>query len=461
MNNSKSNSRLSVKTKIFYGIGDIGNALTNSSIQFFLLKFYTDAILIAPALAANALLIGKLWDSVNDPLFGFISDKVKSPLGKRRALMIYGAVPLGLSIALIWFIPQHLSNPLTFLWIAVSFILWDTLWTMTNVPYYALTAELTDNYDERANLTAYRMLFAVPAFIIGAALTPIIVCQFATQRKGYAIMGILYGVIATLSLLICAWQIKEKNSKIDNENSKGETISSLFLVFKNRPFVQLIISYGIINLAFALTKTLFAYIVSYQFKMEKQVPLVMFLMLASVAIFLFPWKYLSQKFDKGKAYAIGLVVGAGAILATFLMPAKPTFLIYIIAIVAGIGFSANWVFPWAMVPDVVDYDYAESGIYRSGVYYGIWGFAYKLSEGLGIALSGWILQLFGYIPNAVQTEHALLGIRLFVGPVPAILFLISLPLLIWYPINRKKHEQILNKISQKNQEHQISEPILS
>jgi GPH family glycoside/pentoside/hexuronide:cation symporter len=164
--------RLKGTTKLIYGVGDVGNAVVNSAIQFFLMIFYTDAALIAPALASSALLVGKIWDAVNDPLFGWLSDRTTSRFGKRRVYMIFGALPLAVAIALLWCVPRGLPDAGTFAWIALTFILFDTVWTLTNVPYYALTAELTDDYDERASLTAFRMVLGVPAYIVGAALTP-------------------------------------------------------------------------------------------------------------------------------------------------------------------------------------------------------------------------------------------------------------------------------------------------
>ncbi|MCJ7533173.1 MAG: MFS transporter [Anaerolineales bacterium] len=149
-------------TKLLYGFGDVGNAINNSAIQFFLMIFYTDAVLVYPAIVANALLIGKFWDAINDPLFGWVSDRTNSRFGKRRVYMIFGALPLAIALILLWNIPKDLAEFWTFIWIAWTFILFDTMWTFTNVPYYALTAELTDAYDERSSLTAFRMVLGVP-----------------------------------------------------------------------------------------------------------------------------------------------------------------------------------------------------------------------------------------------------------------------------------------------------------
>jgi GPH family glycoside/pentoside/hexuronide:cation symporter len=439
-------ARLSARTKLFYGVGDIGNALVNSAIQFFLLIFYTDAALLAPALVGSALLIGKIWDAINDPLFGWISDRTGSKrFGKRRGYMILGAIPLGISIALLWRVPPGLAAAGAFLWVLFTFLLFDTLWTLTNVPYYALTAELTDDYDERSALTATRMTLAVPAYLVGAALTPALVGLFATKRAGYGAVGLLYGAIAAAALLICAAGIRERK-KVAESRAAAPPVRTFLETLKNRPFVRLLAAYLVLNLAFALIKTLMAYFLTYQLEMEAQVPMVMGLMLICVVIAIYPWKKISERWNKGPAYALGMAIGALAVAATFFLPHQPTPWVYLIAALAGFGFAANWVFPWSMVPDVVDVDRLATGEQRSGVYYGVWGLGTKASEALAIASTGWILALFRYAPNVAQTPQTLFGIRLFFGIVPAIAIALALPLLIWYPITRKTHNAVMAEL---------------
>ncbi len=437
--------KLPRKTKIFYGIGDLGNALVNSAIQFFLMKFYTDAALVLPALAGNALLFGKIWDGINDPLFGWLTDRTHSRFGKRRVYMIFGAAPLAISIALLWYVPAMDRLP-TFLWILATFLLFDTLWTLTNVPYYALTSELTDDYDERSSLTTYRMVMAVPAYLVGAALTPAIVGLFALQKTGYAFIGILYGVLAALALLISAAGIRQRTSTAVS-TPEPSPFKSFLVALKNKPFVWLSATYFVINIAFAFIKILMVYYIEYQLVMKDQVSIVMGLMLICVTISLPFWRWVSTRMDKGPAYALGLLVGGLAVIITFFLPHEPTSLIYLVAVLAGFGFSAQWIFPWAMVADVADYDQAETGQQRSGMYYGVWGLATKISEALALAAVGWILTGVGYVPNVEQTPQALLGIRLFFGLVPAAIIFLSLPFLFRYPVTRKSHAEVRARIA--------------
>ena len=126
--------------------------------------------------------------------------------------MILGAIPLGISVALLWRVPAAAAgnSTLAFVWVVGSFVLFDTLWTVTNVPYYALTGELTDDYDERSSLTSYRMILSVPAYLVGAALTPVLVALFPTKAEGYAMVGVIYGIIAAAALLISAAGLRER-----------------------------------------------------------------------------------------------------------------------------------------------------------------------------------------------------------------------------------------------------------
>jgi GPH family glycoside/pentoside/hexuronide:cation symporter len=280
---------------------------------------------------------------------------------------------------------------------------------------------------------------------VGAALTPAIVGLFALQRTGWAFIGILYGILAGLALLISAAGIRER-SGVTLTKPESSPFKSLLAALKNKPFVRLCATYFIVNVSFAFIKILMAYYIEYQLLMKAQTSMVMGLMLICVTISLPFWQWVSRKMDKGPAYGLGMLVGGAAVVLTFFLPHQSTGLIYLIAVLAGFGFSAQWIFPWAMVADVSDYDRVETGQQRSGMYYGVWGLATKISEALALAAVGWILTGFGYVPNVEQTPQALLGIRLFFGVIPAIFIFISLPLLFKYPVTRKSHAEVRAKL---------------
>lgn len=441
--------KLEMKTKVLYGIADLGISLLTASIQFFLLFYYTDIAGINPGLAGTALLVGKLtWDAINDPVFGYLSDRTRSRWGRRKPYMLLGAIPFGLSIWLLFSLPPGLVGVKAFLAVLGSFLLADTTQTLVSVPYYALSAELTYDYDERTSLISIRMIFTVLGYILGAAATTAVAGMFMnmgwTKNAAYSGMGAVFGVVAIITLLITTYGVKE-TPRPDLLPAKMLLKEQVSQVLKNRPFVQYMIMSTIISISFTLLTALLPYFITYQLNMADQTSFIMLVLLGTIAIFLIPWRLVSKKMNKGPAYALGLFIASIAIVTAFFLPQGPTPWIYAIAFVAGLGFSAQYVFPWSMIPDVIEVDASKSGERHEGIYFGVNAFLGKITGAVGIAVAGWALDLYGYVPDAVQTARALFGIRFFYAIVPVIAFMIALPLLIWYPITREKHAELVRK----------------
>jgi GPH family glycoside/pentoside/hexuronide:cation symporter len=287
---------------------------------------------------------------------------------------------------------------------------------------------------------------------MGAALTTMIAGVFIgmgwSKTAAYSGMGAVFGIVVIVTVLVTTFGVKETPNP-DQEPAKMPALSQLKYVFKNRPFVQYMIMSTIISVSFTLLTALLPYFLTYQLHMSSQISLVMLVMLGTIAVFLVPWRFASQKLNKGPAYALGLGIASVAILGAFFLPQRPTALIYAVAFVAGIGFSAQYVFPWSMIPDVLEVDQAQTGERHEGIYFGVNNFLGKLTGAIGIAASGWALKLYGYVPNAAQTERALFGIRFFFAIVPVIAFMVALPLLIWYPITRQNHDALIADAAKK------------
>jgi len=442
------------RVKVMYGVGDMGAAMLTAITQFFLMFYYTDVALINPAIVGSALMVGKLtWDAVNDPLFGWISDRTHTRWGRRRPWLLFGALPLALLTWLLFSIPTGLTGASAFWVVFVSFLLFDTAHTIITVNYSALTPELTRDYDERTSITTVREIFTVLGYMLGAATTTLVADFFSKsvgldRHASYSAMGAFFGVIAMVAILVTAFGVKEKGSA--TEPAKIPPFKAVLSTLKNKPFMWLMGCFLLTNLAFTLLTTLLPYYLTYQLEMSKELPLVMFAMLGAIGLFLYPMKLLTDRIGKGPAYAVGLGVAALACAATFFLPHRPTALVYVIGIVAGMGFSAQWVCPWSMLPDVIEYDELRTGQRQEGLYYGMWNFITKLTNAFGIALVGWTLALYGYVANQAQTAHALFGIKLFFGPASAIAIIVALPFLATYPITRKSHGRIVEQLAARN-----------
>ena len=445
--------KLTLGTKVSYGLADLGFALITSAMQFFLLFYYTDVAGINPALAGSALMVGKLtWDALNDPLFGYWSDRTRSRFGRRRIYMLIGAVPLGVAACIMFSIPKGLTGAPAFFAVLLTFWLVDTFQTMANVPYSAMTPEMTRDYNERASLTSIRMVFSVFGYILGAASTKILAGVFQgaglNLQQAWSATGAVFGAITTTMILVTTLSIKERQ-ELAGEPSKLPAVKAVFTSFKNKPFIILMIAFILSSFSFTVLTALVPYFIHYQLGMGDQVSFVLLVMLLAIGIFLIPAKLISDRINKGPTYALGLFIASMAVITSFFLPHASTPLIYVIAAVAGLGFSVQWVCPWSMLPDVVEYDEKMTGERREGIYYGLWNFLSKFTGALGVAVSGWALGLFGYVPNVEQTVRALFGIRFFFAIAPTVVILLSLPFLIWYPITRSKHAALVQELAER------------
>jgi GPH family glycoside/pentoside/hexuronide:cation symporter len=153
-------NRLNLRTKLLFSTGDLSTSIPLAILMFFQLYFLTDVARLRPDYAGWAVGVGRIWDAINDPLFGLLSDRIRTRWGRRRVLLLFGAVPLGLSFMLMWIVPGMGQLGLT-VYYALVFILFDTAFTLVHVGYNSLTPEMTSDYDERSSLNGYRMVFSI------------------------------------------------------------------------------------------------------------------------------------------------------------------------------------------------------------------------------------------------------------------------------------------------------------
>jgi glycoside/pentoside/hexuronide:cation symporter, GPH family len=448
------NQKLSTGYKARFALAEMGFTLLRAAMDFFLLYYYAEVAGINTALAGSALLVGKLtWDAFNDPLFGFISDRTRSRFGRRRIYMLIAAVPLAAATWIQWSLPQGLTGLSAFLAVLLTFWLKDTFVTIAIVPYSSMIAEVTRDYNERTSLALYKSINSVIGYVIGAGAVMVLVGLFQNigmdLTKAWSATGGVFGLLAMIALLVTTLTIKEK-PELAGKPATTPILLGLKYCFKNKPFIRLMVIFILGNLAFTIQAALLPFLIQYQLGMKDQMTVIMVTSLVITGLFSFPAKLLADKINKGPAYALGMGLAAVTFLgAFFLLPHHSTPWVYLVAVLLGISFSTQWVIPYAMMPDVIEYDEKMSGERREGIYYGFSNFINKFAIALGTAIPGWALAWFHYVPNAVQTEQALFGIRFFYAVVPAAVILVSLPLMIWYPITKKSHAILMEELAEK------------
>jgi glycoside/pentoside/hexuronide:cation symporter, GPH family len=438
-------TRLPLRVKIGFGIGDLGGNLFFTAMGFYSLIYLTDTVGIAAALAGAAILVGKFWDAVTDPIMGFISDRTRSRWGRRRPYFLFGAVPLLLTMWYFFSAPDLSSSPvLGFLWAAAALCLLNTAYTVVNIPYGSLTPELTRDFKERTALNGFRFSFAVIGTILGAAIVLPIVGLAGNPHTGFSIVGLLFGAIMAATILTTFFTVREP----DHANTVRPTqkfFATFLAVFKNKTYMRLAAVYTLNLTGITFVQTMLVYYFKYIYRNESATTIAMLLLLGVAMLSIPVSVYIARFIGKKRTYQLALAVLAVSCMAIFLFghTLGMNFTL-IVMIFAGVGIGFGYVPPFAMLPDVVEVDAVQSQSRKEGAYYGMWTFFSKIGVALAAALAGVFLSLASFAPNIVdQVPSAILTIRLVIGPIPAVIFILGLWLIQRYPLDEKTYDEII------------------
>ncbi|MBK1989386.1 MFS transporter [Sphaerospermopsis aphanizomenoides BCCUSP55] len=463
--------KLDLKTKLAYGAGDLGPAITSNIAIFFLLVFFTNVAGIPAGLAGSILMIGKIWDAVNDPIVGVLTDKTKSRRwGRRLPWLLYGAIPFGAFFFLQWIVPQFSSEPSSNIWplfwyyVAIG-VMSQVFFTVVNLPYTAMTPELSQDYDERTSLNSFRFTFSIGGSILSLIFAQIVFSQINNPQQQYLVLAAICTVISVLSLYWCVYGTRDRIMAFEakriqlEEPAEMPFIEQIKIAFSNKPFLFVIAIYLFSWLGVQITASIIPYFVIYCMKLKNsEVPTVLIAVQFTALLMLFVWSYLSKKLGKKIVYFLGMSLWIIAAAGLFFLQPNQIALMYVMAVMAGCGVSTAYLIPWSMIPDVIELDELQTGQRREGVFYGFMVLLQKFGLAFGLFLVGNALQVSGFKEAVVgqntlpiQPDSALLAIRISVGPIPTICLIMGLILTFFYPITREMHAEIMLKLQERRE----------
>ena len=437
---------MTLRTKLGYGVGDLGGNLFFTVVSFHLLIFYTDTVGLSPALTGLAFTVARLWDAVTDPLMGVISDRTRTRWGRRRPYLLAGA-PLLLAGIAVLFVDPGLQTPgAMFAWAVIVYSLANTAYTVAFVPYNSLTPDLAAGSDERTALNGYRMTFAVVGTLIGAAGFPALVAALGPGAPGYGRAGLVIGAIVCAGLLVTFLMVREPPPPAAAPGTDGIGLQPVLQALGNRSFLLVLIPWTLHMVGISLVSPMVVFYFKYVHGDEglSQIALGVLLIAAMASIGL--WVRAGRRLEKRTCYNLGMVWFCLCLLAAAAFGQHSVPLTLVIIGMAGFGLATHYVFPWSMLPDAIDAGAAASGRRDEGVYYGLWTLLQKAGQALAPLLAGITLSATGYVADAVQTPAALTGIRLLVGPFPAVFFAAAVAVLTAYPITRAVHAKLQERL---------------
>ncbi len=449
---SKTNTKLSVKEKIGYGLGDTASHFVWDMVGFWILIFYTDTFGISAAAAGTIMLIARFWDMLSDPLMGIIADRTNTRWGKFRPYILWMALPYSI-LAVLTFSTPDLGATGKVIYAGVTYLLLMTVFTAINLPYSSLGAVMTSDSYERAGLNSYRFIFAFAGqFIVtGTALYLASYFGKGNMAQGYQYTLMLFAAISFILFMITFKTTRERvKPPPQQQKNLKEDFKNLF---RNRPWVILFFV-GIISFVmFAMQNLSIAYYFKYYIGNEQSVQL--FNVIGTVALIAgIPFsKPLAKRFGKRNVYVASSLISGMFFILLYIPGNDNIYSIYILNILAKFTYAPAVPLLWTMLADTADYSEWKFGRRATGLVFSAATFAQKAGWGIGGALAGWLLAVYKFVPNMEQTATALNGIKLMISVFPGMLYMSCAILLYFYAIDHKTCLAMQKDLDQRREEN--------
>lgn len=436
--------------KLAYGCGDIFGGGSFLIVGVLILVFLTNVEGLSGTLAGLIILIGKVWDAVTDPFMGILSDKTRSRFGKRRVYFLFGSIPVFISWIMLWYSFGISGTIGKFVYYTIAYIFFSTAFTVVMVPYNAILAEMTTDYNKRSAFTGVRLGFSAAAAIICAVVPAMITGAFSDARQGYLAMAIIFALIFAASWVLVylgTWE----NTRSTHED--GFSWKDWLSVFKNKTFRNYIRIFVSSQMAIDITMALAVYFLNVSIRKEHLFVPTMAAILGVQLLFIGVFSVVAQKTNKKIPAIFGAMtwIAACLILISF-SPRTPDLMIIAVCSLIGIGAAGCNFISWSILPDISDVDELMTGKRREGIYSGVSTFLRKMAGGLAVGGIGPLLDVVNYSDRAVKSAQIEpmtdIGIKLMFCMIPILLLLYMFFSLRGYKLGKEEygvlHELLAN-----------------
>lgn len=449
--------KLSIKEKFGYSLGDTASHFVWDLVGFWLLIFYTDIYGLSPAMAGVIMFVGSIWDAVMDPVVGIISDRTSSRWGKFRPYLLFGSVPYAILAVMAFTTPEFGVNG-KFVYALITCLLLRTAYAFVNLPYSSLGAVMTNESSERAGLNTYRFIAAyIGQFIVtGAALY--LVKFFGAignegavnQAQGYQWTVALFGILSIIFFLITFATTRERVEAPKKQDKN--VIKDFKYLFMNKAWLVLT-GVGIVSfIMFAMQNAAIAYYFKYFIHNAENVQLFNVLGTVALIVALPASKPLAKRFGNKAVYIASSVV-SGVFFALIFVAGDNLPLVYVFNILAKMAYAPAVPLLWTMLADVADYGEWKFNRRTTGLTFSASVLAQKLGWAIGAAAAGWLLSVGQFVANAeIQTENAMMVIRLLVSVIPGVLYASCAIVMAFYNLDPKTMEVMKKELEERNEE---------
>jgi Na+/melibiose symporter-like transporter len=362
---------LTRRTTVSYAFGSVGTGVFATVPGLVLAYYLTNTLGVAAGVAAFVVAVPKAWDVLVLPVVGRFSDRSAAHVGSRLPYLRIAGVALPLTFMLMFAVPPSIGPAIAGLWVFLAFILASTAFALFQVPYIALSAEITDSPAERSTLMAWRVAFLTVAILLGGALAPVIRDALGGANLGHFVMALFMAGLMATGIWLCIAGLARARTRV-NPAAEGSIVEQIREVRHDRAFVALLLAFVIQALGFAAMLGSAQYYATYIVGRASAITL-MFVCLVAPAIVVMPgWTWVAHRFGKTAGFlASTLVFLAGA--AVLIGGGRSlSFGVVLAAIVlCGVAYGGCQMFPLAMLPDAVSGARERTGEARAGVFTGV------------------------------------------------------------------------------------------
>lgn len=434
---------LGVYRIVSYGAGDFAFNLSFTFSSLFLLYFYTDVLGIAAGTAGLIIMVALIWEGITDPVIGMVANRTKTRWGRYRPYLLFGSVPLSLSVVAM-FLPLGLRGDALIAYCFVSHLVYRTTFAFVNIPYTALSAQMTADSNERGKIAASRMLFAIACGLLLASLTLPLSKALGGGQVGFFLTSVIYSILATAILLNTFRATRER---VPDASERHPEFRDMLVMFRHNHAFRMLLGATVAgSIGYTMASKALIYYLKYWAGSEALVTLGLVVTLAASALAMLPWMWIARRTSKRTVWIAGACFNLAAYLFILIIAPKSGAALWLTLAVSGVGNSAFILTFWSMLPDTVEYGEWKTGFRAEGAVFGLITFAQKVALGIGTGLIGIVLGRIGYVANRPQTPETLQGIVLLFGLGPFLLFLASIASIWFYPLSGATHRRIVRII---------------
>ena len=456
----RTDERVRTSTKWFFALGDIFQGGYFNIVNFFYSIFLTDVVGLNPIWAANVFLLGKIWDAVIDPGMGMISDNTRSRFGRRRPYFLIGAPLVFFAFMMMWHPLQTDSDTSKIVFFIFAYMLMNTASAIVSVPFLAMSAELSTDYNERTSITNIRMIVSIISSIICAVVPMLIVGMYLDVRTGYMTMSLIFGLFFALPLLLVFFKVPER--KQFSEGRKG-SFKEMFASLRLRAFRQFVFMYLCIVIAMDIISMIFAYYMTYNLERPGELSFVLGTLLIAEVISVPLASAFAKKQSKARAIIFGNVGWiCCAVSSSLITKDSPEFAIYMLAAVLGFFIAFSLIGFTAMFGDVTEVGEYFFGRRVEGSFTGIQQFIRKFAAALANWVALMLLGLSGFINpvenieggvttiiNQAQSDTTLFTIKGILAFSSIILLTPAIITAARWKLNQDRHSKLIRYLDRK------------